>query len=195
MDPIVNNELAPSTGIYFFSLVFFSILFTTGTVEMPGYAPFLLSLFTTAVIFLILVWFRRNHIAVKIPTNFDHKNKLEELSFILIIFILYLSISALYPITRILWPVILVLIVIVLLRISFRTEKGYSVTLTNWLFFYMLVSALVVIHDLVLGNEIMQNLIFIAVLGIISVVVVTGYNKVLGDKEKADGIRADHDNE
>lgn len=177
MDPIVKNELARSIGVYFFSLVFFSILFATGIVEMPCYTPFLLSLFTTAVIFLVLVWFRRNHIPVKIPTDFGHKNKLMGLLSVLVIFVLYLLISEQYPIARILWPIILVLFAIVLVRVSTRTEKGYSVTLSSWLFFYILVSALIITHDLALGNETIQNLIFITVLGIISVVGVIGFNK------------------
>lgn len=40
--------------------------------SLPGYAPFLMSFLTTGIIFLILVWFRKNHPTVKIPTHFSH---------------------------------------------------------------------------------------------------------------------------
>jgi len=183
MDPIVKNELARSIGVFFFSLVFFCILFATGIVEMPGYFPFLLAFATTGIIFLILVWFRKNHTAVKIPTNFSfsYQAKLEELSLIIIIFAISMSISVLYPISGILWPVILLLIVMVLVNLSFKNGNSYRVNLPRWLFFYGLVSALIVIHDLVLGNAILSNIIFIAILGILSSVIVLMYIRVSGD--------------
>jgi len=180
MDPIVKNELARSIGVYFFSLVFFCILFATGMVEMPGYFPFLLAFATTGIIFLVLVWFRKKHITVKIPTNFSHQAKLEGLLSIFIIYSLYLSISVLYPISGIIWPFILLVMVIVLVNISFKNGKCYQVDLPRWLFFYILVSALLTLHDLVLGYPLLPNITFIAILGIVSIVIVFIYNKVSG---------------
>lgn len=188
MDPIVKNELARSIGVFFFSLVFLCILFATGIVDMPGYFPFLLAFATTGIIFLILVWFKKNHTAVKIPTNFSHQAKLEGLLSILLIFTIYLSISVLYPISRILWPVILLLMISLLVNISFKNSVYYQVNLPRWLFFYILVSALVILHDLVLGYPIMANITFIAILGIISMIIVLVYNKVSrGTHEKNTG--------
>jgi hypothetical protein len=183
MDPIVKNELARSIGVFFLSLVFFCILFATGIVEMPGYFPFLLAFTTTGIIFLVLVWFRKNHTTVRIPMNFSYQAKLEELLFIFIIFAIFMSVSTIYSITGILWPFILLLIVIVLVNVSFKNGKYYQVNLPRWLFFYSLVSALVIIHDLVLGNPIFLNITFIAILGIISIVIILVYKKVSGDTQ------------
>lgn len=182
MDPIVKNELARSIGVFYLSWVFFSILFVMGILEsLPGYAPFLMSFLTTGIIFLILVWFRKNHPTVKIPTRFSHLDKLEGLLSILIIFAIYISISVLYPISGILWPVLLLGIVIVLVNISFKEEKNYQVNLPRWLFFYILTASLIIIHDLVMGNITQSIIIFIAILGIISIAIVLVYNKVSGD--------------
>ncbi len=188
IDPIVKNELARSIGVFFFSLVFFSILFATGIVEMPGYFPFLLAFAATGIIFWVLVWFRKNHAPVKITANFSHKAKLGGALSIFILYFLYLSISVLYPVTGIVWPAVLLLMVIILVNISFKNGRYYQVNLPRWLFFYIFVAALFIFRDLVLGYPFTQDITFIAILGIISVVVVFAYNKVSGDnREKSTG--------
>jgi hypothetical protein len=181
MDPLVKNELARSIGVFFLALVFFSILFATGIVEMPGYVPFVLAFVTTAVIFLVLVWSGKNSQPVKIPAILSLRTKMEEFLFILLIFSIYLTVSLVYPVFRYIWPVLLLLIVIFLLDISFKTGDHYKVKPAKWLFFYIVVSSLIVVHDFVLGNAIMSTVIFITILGVISVVIVVGYQKISGN--------------
>jgi hypothetical protein len=181
IDPVVKSELARSIGVFYLSLVFFCILFVTGILDsLPGYAPFLMSFLTTGIIFLVLVWFRKNHPTVKIPTHFSHLARLEGILSVLIIFAIYMSVSVLYPISGILWPVILLVIGIFLVNISFKDGENYQVNLPRWLFFYIFVASLIVIHDLVLGNTTQSNIIFIAILGVISMVIVLVHNKVSG---------------
>jgi uncharacterized membrane protein YhhN len=184
MDPIVKNELARSIGVFFISLVFFCILFITGILGLPGYAPFLMAFLTTGVIFLILIWFRKNHPSIKTPTHFNYRAKLGGLLSLLIVFAIYMSISLLYPISRILWPVLLLVSVIVLMAISFKEGKSYRVNLPRWLFFYIVVSALIVIHDFVMGNATQLNIIYIVILGIISIVIVLWYTRISGNTDE-----------
>jgi hypothetical protein len=181
MDTLVKNELARSMGIFFLTLVFFSILFTTGIVEMPGYAPFVLAFITTAVTFLALIWSGKNPRMVNIPGFFSLHTRMEKFLFILLVFFIYLTVSLLYPVSVYLWPVFLLFMVIFLLDISFKTGEHYQVNLTKWLFFSIVVSLLIVIHDFIIGNATMSTLIFIAILGMVSIVIVVGYKKISGN--------------
>jgi hypothetical protein len=68
-----------------------------------------------------------------------------------------------------------------LVNISFKKGENYQVNVPGWLFFSIVVSSLVAIPDFVLGNDIWSTLIFIAILGIISVIIDIGYSRISGN--------------
>jgi hypothetical protein len=187
LDSIVKEEFWRSTAVFWILVIITAFVITAGYLPIPAFLLFPLPLAITAVVFCIVVWYRRKeHLTDPNPVSILHhalglrsrekKTKRRETAIekafdailLAIIFLIYLYASLAYSISQIYWLPALIVIGLLLARIVFTDGGVQRVTVARSVVFYLIVAMIFLLRYLALGYPIVPLLQAIVLIGIVS---------------------------
>ena len=188
-DFIFKEELWRSIPEYFVSFLAIGVLILGGILPLPLSTTFLLALIPAAVHFLVMVRYRRmekltdptitnilRH-ALRLEGHEDNNTKqgrsiagtAVDAILVVAIFLIYLYASLSFSINQIFWLLALVVISILLIRIIFIECGKYRVTFVRWVAFFLIVSMIILLRYLVLGDPVIPTFLGLVLVGIVSI--------------------------
>jgi hypothetical protein len=187
IDFIVKEELWRSTAVFWILVLITAFVITTGYLPIPAFLLFPLPLAITAVIFYVVVWYRRKeHLIDPNPLsilrhalgsrNREKKTKrrgtviekMIDAVLLALIFLIYLYASLAYSISQIYWLPVLIVIGLFLTRIVFTDGGVQRVTVARSVVFYLIVAMIFLLRYLALGYPIVPLLQAIVLIGVVS---------------------------
>lgn len=187
IDSIVKEELWRSTAVFWILVIITAFVITAGYLPIPAFLLFPLPLAITAVVFCIVVWYRRKeHLTDPNPVSILHHalglrnrekkakrrgaaiEKAFDAALLAIIFLIYLYASLAYSISQIYWLPVLIVIGLFLTRIVFTDGGVQHVTVARSVIFYLIVAMIFLLRYLALGYPIVPLLQAFVLIGIVS---------------------------
>jgi hypothetical protein len=187
IDSIVKEEFWRSTAVFWILVIITAFVITAGYLPIPAFLLFPLPLAITAVIFYVVVWYRRKeHLIDPNPLsilrhalgsrNREKKTKrrgtviekMIDAVLLAIIFLIYLYTSLAYSISQIYWLPVLIVISLFLTRIVFTDGGVQRVTVARSVVFYLIVAMIFLLRYLALGYPIVPLLQVIVLIGVVS---------------------------
>jgi len=184
IDSIVKEELWRSTAVFWILVIITAFVITAGYLPIPAFLLFPLPLAITAVVFCIVVWYRRKeHLTDPNPVSILHHalglrnrekkakrrgaaiEKAFDAALLAIIFLIYLYASS---ISQIYWLPVLIVIGLFLTRIVFTDGGVQHVTVARSVIFYLIVAMIFLLRYLALGYPIVPLLQAFVLIGIVS---------------------------
>ena len=203
IDSIVKQELWRSIATYFFFFMSFSFLNLKGYISIKPETTLILAFFFTAIVFSLLVWYRRKEqllnpsISLIINHIFESKSYEEKttepyekeeisisssirkhirlLTLIILLYLAYLYASLVYNMDQISWVLFLLFMGLALSKILYdeSTEENQKDPL-RLLIFYVTACVFIFVRYLVLGYPILPILKGSIILGILLALLVLG---------------------
>ncbi|MDD4568427.1 MAG: hypothetical protein PHU37_11045 [Methanoculleus chikugoensis] len=187
IDFIVKEELWRSTAVFWILVIITAFIITADYLPIPAFLLFPLPLAITAVIFCIVVWYRRKEcLTDPNPVSILHHalglrnrekktkrrgtaiEKVFDAILLAIIFLIYLYASLAYSISQIYWLPVLIVIGLFLARIVFTDGGVQHVTVARSVIFYLIVAMIFLLRYLALGYPIVPLLQAFVLIGIVS---------------------------
>lgn len=187
IDSIAKEELWRSTAVFWILVIITAFVITAGYLPIPAFLLFPLPLAITAVVFCIVVWYRRKeHLTDPNPVSILHHalglrnrekktkrrgaaiEKAFDAALLAIIFLIYLYASLAYSISQIYWLPVLIVISLFLARIVFTDGDVQRVTVARSFVFYLIVAMVFLLRYLALGYPIIPLLQAFVLIGIVS---------------------------
>ena len=188
IDSIGKEEFWRSTAVFWILVIITAFIITAGYLPLPAFLLFPLPLAITAVIFCVMVWYRRKErLTDPNPISIlrhalrlrDHRegekrqgrsviDKAVDIALLVTVFLIYLYASLAYSINQILWLPVLLIIALLLTRIVFTDGGEHRVTLARVVVFYLGAAAIIVLRHLALGYPVLPHLQGIALIGVVT---------------------------
>lgn len=187
IDSIAKEEFWRSTAVFGILVVITAFVITAGYLPIPAFLLFPLPLAITAVVFCIVVWYRRKeHLTDPNPVSILHHalglrnrekktkrrgtaiEKAFDAILLAIVFLIYLYASLAYSISQIYWLPVLIVIGLLLARIVFTDGDVQRVTVARSVVFYLIVAMIFLLRHLALGHPVLPLLQAFVLIGIVS---------------------------